>query len=74
MAVKLKTKHLNGFVGEHELASISPALYAAADTLKNGTGAGNDFTGWVDHPVNYDKEEFDRILALSEKLKGKLKR
>ena len=44
MAVKLKTKHLNGFVGEHELASISPALYAAADTLKNGTGAGNDFT------------------------------
>ena len=69
MAVKLKTKHLNGFVGEHELNAISPALYAAADTLKNGTGAGNDFTGWVDHPVNYDKEEYARIKAAAEKIK-----
>ena len=69
MAVKLKTKHLGGFVGEHELASITPALYAAADTLKNGTGAGNDFTGWVDHPVNYDKEEYARIKAAAEKIK-----
>ena len=69
MAVKLKTKHLDGFVGGHELASITPALYAAADTLKNGTGAGNDFTGWVDHPVNYDKEEYARIKAAAEKIK-----
>ncbi|MBR3227467.1 MAG: glucose-6-phosphate isomerase, partial [Erysipelotrichaceae bacterium] len=35
------------------------------------TGKGNDYVGWVDWPVNYDKEEFARILALSEKLKGR---
>lgn len=36
------------------------AAQAAFDTLVNGTGAGNDFIGWVDLPVNYDKEEFAR--------------
>ena len=25
------------------------------------TGLGNDFLGWVNWPVEYDKEEFDRI-------------
>ena len=34
---------------------------AAMDTLLHGTGAGNDFLGWIDLPVNYDKEEFARI-------------
>ena len=37
------------------------AAQAAFDTLVNGTGAGNDFIGWVDLPVNYDKDEFARI-------------
>ena len=36
------------------------AAQAAFDTLVNGTGAGNDFIGWVDLPVNYDKDEFRR--------------
>ena len=39
------------------------AAQAAFDTLVNGTGAGNDFIGWVDLPVNYDKEEFARSLT-----------
>ncbi len=39
--------------------------------LHEKTGKGNDYVGWVEWPNNYDKEEFDRILKLSEKLKGK---
>lgn len=39
--------------------------------LHEKTGKGNDFVGWVEWPNTYDKEEFDRILKLSEKLKGK---
>ncbi len=39
--------------------------------LHEKTGKGNDFVGWVNWPNDYDKEEFDRIIALSEKLKGK---
>ena len=29
--------------------------------LKDGSGAGSDFIGWVDLPVSYDKDEFARI-------------
>lgn len=41
---------------------------AALDTLLHGTGAGNDFLGWVDLPVNYDKEEFARIQQAAKKI------
>ena len=43
---------------------------AAIDTLVQGTGAGNDFIGWVDLPVNYDKEEFARIQKAAKKIQG----
>ena len=37
------------------------------------TGAGNDYLGWVDWPLTYDKEEFDRIVKLAKKLESKAK-
>ena len=43
---------------------------AALDTLLHGTGAGNDFLGWVDLPVNYDKEEFARIQQAAKKIQS----
>ena len=46
------------------------AAQAAFDTLVNGTGAGNDFIGWVDLPVNYDREEFVRIQAAAKKIRS----
>ncbi|WP_291246349.1 glucose-6-phosphate isomerase, partial [Fournierella sp.] len=36
--------------------------------LEGRNGPGNDFLGWVDLPVNYDKEEFARIKAAAEKI------
>ena len=39
--------------------------------LHNKTGKGSDFLGWVNWPKNYDKEEFARILALKNRMKGK---
>ena len=44
------------------------AAQAAFDTLVSGTGAGNDFIGWVDLPVNYDKEEFARVEAAVDEM------
>ena len=43
---------------------------AAMDTLLHGTGAGNDFLGWIDLPVNYDKEEFARIQQAAKKIQS----
>ena len=41
-----------------------------SEKLHNKTGAGNDFLGWLDLPVNYDKEEFAKIKKASEKIKS----
>lgn len=58
------------FVNESEISNFSGFIKAAHDMLHNGTGAGSDFTGWVDLPKSYDKEEFARIKAAAEKIKS----
>ena len=42
---------------------------AAHELLHSGKGPGNDFIGWVNLPVDYDKEEFARIKVAAEKIK-----
>ncbi|MCX8132297.1 MAG: glucose-6-phosphate isomerase [Clostridia bacterium] len=58
------------FLNEYEIAYFESYVKAAHDMLHNKTGAGNDFVGWVDLPVNYDKDEFKRIKAAAEKIKS----
>jgi glucose-6-phosphate isomerase len=53
-----------------ELEKMAAMVKGAHETLHNGTGAGSDFLGWVDLPVNYDKDEFSRIKKAAEKIKG----
>lgn len=69
MSVKLNSKYLKGFVGEHELENIQPQVSAAHKLLIEGNGAGSDFLGWRTLPADYDKEEFARIISASEKIK-----
>lgn len=70
MGIKLDDKYLNGFVREHELAAYAPMVKAAHETLESRSGLGNDFLGWVDLPVNYDKDEFERIKKAAAKIKS----
>ena len=56
------------FVAEHEVESMKVLAEAAKETLVSKTGAGNDFLGWIDLPVDYDKEEFSRIKAAAKKI------
>ena len=42
----------------------------AKDVLTAKSGAGNDYLGWIDLPVDYDKEEFARIKKAAEKIQG----
>ena len=71
MSVKLNAKYLAPFINEHELAAMAPMVAAAHKTLKEKNGLGSDFLGWVDLPVNYDKDEFERIKAAAERIKNK---
>ncbi len=54
---------------EQELKHMEAMVKVAQETLENRTGAGNDFLGWLDLPVNYDKNEFERIKNAAEKIK-----
>jgi len=58
------------FVSEHEMEYIKSEVALAHKELREGTGAGNDFLGWIDLPVNYDKDEFARIKKAAEKIKS----
>ena len=68
MSVRLETKYLGGFVTPEMLSGIQPQITAADKTLREGSGAGADFRGWIDLPVDYDKEEFARIKAAAERI------
>lgn len=58
------------FVKEHEVESMKKLALDAKELLVSKKGAGNDFLGWIDLPVDYDKEEFDRIKKAAEKIKS----
>ena len=58
------------FVKEEEVKNIESQVLAAKELLVSGTGAGNDFLGWVNLPVDYDKEEFARIQKAAAKIQS----
>ena len=59
-----------GCIGENEIAPMEKLVQDAREVLVSRTGAGNDFLGWIDLPVDYDKEEFGRIQKAAEKIKS----
>ena len=69
MPIKLNDNYVKAFVSEEELAAMQPEVTKAHELLTSKTGPGNDFTGWVELPTDYDKEEFARIKAAAEKIR-----
>ena len=59
-----------GFVSAEEMANFKTTVMSAKETLLEKTGAGNDFLGWIDLPVDYDKDEFARIKKAAEKIQN----
>ena len=70
MAMELKLTGVNGFVNQAELDNMNDLMKTVNEVLLSGKGAGNDFLGWLDLPVNYDKEEFARIQKAAKKIQG----
>lgn len=58
------------FVQEHEVELMKKLALDAKEVLVSKSGAGNDFLGWIDLPVDYDKEEFARIKKAAEKIQN----
>lgn len=58
------------FISAHEMESMKKITEAAKAELLGREGAGNDFLGWIDLPVDYDKEEFERIKKAAAKIQS----
>ena len=58
------------FVAEHEMEYLKADVLAAKDKLLKKNAAGNDFLGWIDLPIDYDKAEFYRIKMAAEKIRS----
>ena len=70
MAMHLKMTGVAGFIEQREMDNMASMMNTVNEVLVSRTGAGNDFLGWLDLPVNYDKEEFARIQAAAKKIQG----
>ena len=57
-------------VSDDNLKAMSKRVLDAKEVLVSRTGAGNDFLGWLDLPINYDKEEFARIKKAAAKIQS----
>lgn len=58
------------FIGDNEVESMKKLALDAKELLVSKAGAGNDFLGWIDLPVDYDKEEFARIKQAAAKIQN----
>lgn len=59
-----------GFISEEEVSYMSKLVADAKKQLTDKSGAGNDFLGWIDLPVDYDKKEFARIKKAAERIQS----
>ncbi len=70
MALQLNDNYVKNFISEDELKAMAGAVEDAHQKINDKSGEGSDFLGWVDLPVNYDKEEFERIKKAAQKIKN----
>ena len=69
MALKLNLNYVGKYADKEKFDSMRSEVSSAHKMLTEGTGLGSDFLGWLDLPVNYDKDEFRRIKESAEKIK-----
>ncbi len=68
--VTLDCSKVKSFISDDEMANMKEIAENAKKVLVEKTGAGNDFLGWIDLPIDYDKDEFDRIKKAAAKIQN----
>ena len=68
--IKFDYSKIGSYLGEHELGYMQAEVSAAHQQLREGSGPGSDYLGWIDLPVNYDQEEFARIKKAANKIQS----
>ena len=70
LKLKFDDSKLKSYINEDELSLMTPQVKLAHELLKNKTGAGSDFLGWINLPNDYDKEEYSRLKKTAEKIRN----
>ena len=70
MGVRLDVSAAKNFISQREILQMKEQTELAKSTLVGKSGAGNDFLGWIDLPVAYDKDEFARIKKAAKKIQA----
>lgn len=70
MQINLNYKNALGAFTEETLLNRKEEVLKAKETLVSKTGAGNDFLGWIDYPINHDQEEYSRIKKAAAKIQA----
>ena len=68
--IKVDISNVWGQVSLPELLSMEKEVFAAHQTLTEGNGAGNDFLGWLELPVNEPTDEMKRISATAKRIRA----
>ena len=66
----LSLDYSKAMIKSYEIENLQEQIRAAHSQLHNKTGAGNDFLGWVEHPISYDKKEFEKIQKAAEEIRS----
>ena len=53
---------LNNQIHENDILAYQEEVNRINEMINKRTGPGNDYLGWADWPVNYDKEELERMI------------
>ena len=70
MAMNLKMTGVAGFMEQREMDNMAAMMNTVNEVLLSRKGAGSDFLGWLDLPVDYDREEFARIQKAAKKIQS----
>ncbi|MDQ0885880.1 glucose-6-phosphate isomerase [Paenibacillus sp. V4I9] len=70
MAIKFDYSNALPFMQEHEVDYFKDFVKTAHELLHEKKGPGSDYLGWVDLPLQYDKEEFSRIKDAAQRIRG----
>ena len=70
MAMSLKMTGVAGFMEQREMENMAAMMNTVNEVLLSRKGAGSDFLGWLDLPVDYDREEFARIQKAAKKIQS----
>ena len=67
--IKVDISNVWGELALPDLLAMEKEVAAAHNTLMEGSGAGNDFLGWLNLPTYEESEEVARIRAAAERIR-----